>query len=1052
MKMKTTGSILALATLSLAQIPLLAQTATVANQPSHAAAIPFDHIGAVAGKQYSGDGLALVSSPDGARLRCVFQRLDAKLTTEGLWLVSTKDGGQGKPFRVVARALGRNGATVAQTSKSAVSQASQPGEHLQPLRVRPFRRPAELEVGDTAGLGTYATVQAFALSGRVEMAGQIARFIRPGLTEEYSVGIDGLRQDFVIGRRPVGEGSVRLELEVDGAKAEAMRGGARLVLVDGGRQMVYNRLMAEDARGRELTARLEVVSAHRLALVVDDAAAEYPVRIDPNFSDANWVSLGGMPGVDGIVCAAVVDNAGDLYVGGSFTIAGSVFANDVAEWNGSSWSALGSGISGSVSALAVSGNKLYVGGNFTMAGGVPANNLAQWNGSSWSAVGLGIGDTNGSVNALACDSSANIYAGGHFTTAGGVSAANIARWNGSAWSALGSGVGSGINEGISALAVSGSNLFVGGSFTTAGGVSANNIAEWNGSTWSALDSGAAGIVYALAVSGASLYVGGDFSNAGGLSANGVAEWNGSTWSALDSGVAGIVYALAVSGTNLYVGGGVPVVSGGLPPLLPSFNISQWDGSSWSALGSGIGDDLPWESAFAVGEPVPPGYVRALAISGGKLYVGGGFYTAGGAMAANIAEWNVGFWSALAPGIDGYVNALAILGDNLYVGGGLSGAGGVSANSIVQWNGNLWSALGSGTSAMPFETVDALVVSGTNLFAGGVITTADGPSAGVEQWNGTSWSVLGSGILGGEVYTLAVSGANLYVGGAFRGAGGVPANNIAQWNGSSWSALGSGISGGVVPTVYALAVSGSNLFVGGSFTTAGGVSANNIAEWNGHSWSALGPGIESGGTVLALAVLGNNLFVGGLFETPANNIAQWNGSAWSALGAGLSPQVNALAVSGNNLYAGGYIATVGAVPANNIVQWDGTSWSPLGSGVQDWIVGALAFDSSGNLYVGGDFRTAGTNLAFCLAKALLTGPTPNQLLLANAGGGTNVIIYLGSPGANYALDLATNLAPPFNWMPQTTNTASIGNAATAGYLMFTNSNHLPQGYYRTRLIP
>jgi hypothetical protein len=114
--------------------------------------------------------------------------------------------------------------------------------------------------------------------------------------------------------------------------------------------------------------------------------------------------------------------------------------------------------------------------------------------------------------------------------------------------------------------------------------------------------------------------------------------------------------------------------------------------------------------------------------------------------------------------------------------------------------------------------------------------------------------------------------------------------------------------------------------------------------------------------------------------------------------------------------------------------------------------ALAFDANGNLYVGGMFTTAGTNPAANIAKALLTGPTPNQLLLANAGDGTNVITCLGAPGANYALDLATNLAPPIDWMPQGTNTASAANAAAAGYLSFTNSNRLPQAYYRTRSAP
>ena len=124
----------------------------------------------------------------------------------------------------------------------------------------------------------------------------------------------------------------------------------------------------------------------------------------------------------------------DLYAGGWFTNAGGVAANCIAKWDGSSWSALGSGISGVVDydtshhsnqpyvyALAVAGSDLYVSGNFAKAGGVSATIIAKWNGSRWSALGSGIGRTDGNsaiVYALAVSGS-DLYAGGRFTTAGG---------------------------------------------------------------------------------------------------------------------------------------------------------------------------------------------------------------------------------------------------------------------------------------------------------------------------------------------------------------------------------------------------------------------------------------------------------------------------------------------------------------------------------------------------------------------------------------------------------------------------------------------------------
>jgi hypothetical protein len=332
--------------------------------------------------------------------------------------------------------------------------------------------------------------QTLAHTGKVSVEDKLVRFTRPGVTEEYSVSVDGVRQDFVITERPVGTEDLRVELALSGARADAAAYGAKVILEGSGRALAYSRLRATDATGRELTARLEVLSAERLAVRVADANATYPMRIDPTFSDANWVSLNpGMPGANGDVNAIAVDGNGNVYVGGWFTFIGKVPANYVAKWNGSAWSALGSGMGGGdydpyVNALAVSGTTLYAGGDFTTAGGVSVNRIAKWNGSAWSALGTGM---DSDVSALAV-SGTTLYAGGYFTTAGGVTANYIAKWDGSAWSA----VGTGMDSSVYALAVSGTTLYAGGRFTKAGGVTANNIAKWNGSAWSALGSGMGG--------------------------------------------------------------------------------------------------------------------------------------------------------------------------------------------------------------------------------------------------------------------------------------------------------------------------------------------------------------------------------------------------------------------------------------------------------------------------------------------------------------------------------------------------------------------------------
>jgi hypothetical protein len=73
-----------------------------------------------------------------------------------------------------------------------------------------------------------------------------------------------------------------------------------------------------------------------------------------------------------------------------------------------------------VGALAVAGGMLYAGGEFTNAGDLAANSIAQWNGSIWWPLGSGVAFGNGErpfVYALAVTGN-TLYAGGEFSIAG----------------------------------------------------------------------------------------------------------------------------------------------------------------------------------------------------------------------------------------------------------------------------------------------------------------------------------------------------------------------------------------------------------------------------------------------------------------------------------------------------------------------------------------------------------------------------------------------------------------------------------------------------------
>ena len=249
----------------------------------------------------------------------------------------------------------------------------------------------------------------------------------------------------------------------------------------------------------------------------------------------------------------------------------------------------------------------------------------------------------GDVYALAIDGNGNVYVGGRFSAVGGVNinVSNVARYNPNSgtWDNLGGGVTSsgGGFVAVYALAVSGNDVYVGGIFNQAGSVSANNVARYNpnSGTWDNLGGGVSfggfgGVVYALAVSGNDVYVGGQFTQAGSVSANNVARFNVGTnsWRALgtgtQSGVGGVVNALAVSGNDVYVGGffNLAFTDGS---VVFANNVALFSAGSWRALGTGTQNGVDRE-------------VRALAVSGNDVYVGGFFNRAGGVPSTFIARF------------------------------------------------------------------------------------------------------------------------------------------------------------------------------------------------------------------------------------------------------------------------------------------------------------------------------------------------------------------------------------------------------------------------------
>jgi hypothetical protein len=395
----------------------------------------------------------------------------------------------------------------------------------------------------------------------------------------------------------------------------------------------------------------------------------------------SWSSVGGGDESSGIVSSMCVYDDGSgpaLYVGGSFDLMGGVHVHNLAKWDGSSWSDVGGGVTlgaqfTHVYALSVfddgTGPALAVGGEFSRAGSVPAQNFAFWHGQTfgWTAPAVGIDGY-----ALACavyddGGGPALFIGGNFAHAGGLSAGSLARYRNGTWDTMLGGVTNTSSfPPVSTLAVfddgGGARLYIGGDFNQLGTVPAHDLARWDGSSYSNFSGGTDGVVRALSVFNdpntgtVDLYVGGYFANVGGNPASHIAAWHGcvdpvnaycfgdgtiAACPCANSGAAGHGCnnsaatggaVLTASGTT-YPDTMVLGTSGELPSALTVFlqgdqsinPVPFGDGlrcasghlkrlyiknaSSGSATAPGAGETSITQRSLALGDPIPPALAR-----------------------------------------------------------------------------------------------------------------------------------------------------------------------------------------------------------------------------------------------------------------------------------------------------------------------------------------------------------------------------------------------------------------------------------------------------------
>jgi outer membrane protein assembly factor BamB len=319
-------------------------------------------------------------------------------------------------------------------------------------------------------------------------------------------------------------------------------------------------------------------------------------------------------------------------------------------------------------AIAVDGSRVYLGGLFSRINGEPRRNLAavdavtgqltDWDPQILQGRGLRPDSRDPAIVLALAVRGRVIYVGGRFGLAGGQRRGDLAAIN------VRSGRVTGWNprvEGrvVNALALDGSHLLVGGEFWRVAGKPRSSLAAIDAATgrplpWRPRISGRGPSVSAVTVTDSQVVVGGRFLRVNGdeharLVAFGRDLGAPTGWRPRPNDD---VYALASDGVRVAVGGRFSGVGG-----------EQRCGLA--ALDAGTGEIKAWAPHV---RDEDCGFVKALAVSDGRLYVGGSFTTVDNEKQENLAAFDLAdgrlsSWRPPAP--NDYVWALEPVGGSVF---------------------------------------------------------------------------------------------------------------------------------------------------------------------------------------------------------------------------------------------------------------------------------------------------------------------------------------------------------------------------------------------------
>jgi hypothetical protein len=322
------------------------------------------------------------------------------------------------------------------------------------------------------------------------------------------------------------------------------------------------------------------------------------------FDGTSWSGLANSCNGTVMALCAFDDGTGPaMYAGGDFTQIGGTVTGYIAKWNGSGWVSIGGVDLGDAVTALVSGDigegpSLYVGGQFTQVGGINTSQIARWDGSSWHALGGGLSSSYHLLELCICNDGSGpaLFARVQYQVVSFIFY-SILRWSGSSWSLIAQiGADQTYNIRFDSMCgfhdAHGPVLCVGGNFSSIGNVTGlQNLAAWNGTTWTGIaNDSSSELTYLVAYddgsgNGARLYA---------ADPQDVMRLDGTQWSFLGTASTlqgqGGVNAMSVfddhSGTGpaLYVAGSFDSVDG-----IPSSMIGDWHGCGHSGVPICFGD-------------------------------------------------------------------------------------------------------------------------------------------------------------------------------------------------------------------------------------------------------------------------------------------------------------------------------------------------------------------------------------------------------------------------------------------------------------------------------